>query len=669
MEAPHIAVPDTGRALRVRMRVLELVIVGFFILVGLRLGQIQIVEANNYREMAQKQYRATIVLPAERGILYDRNGNVISSNTRYLSFAADPKLASEDARVIAAKFSRAFGKPRSYYMDKLTEDSRFVWLERQVPSEYRKRIDDKRLDGVVVRTEPKRLYHNDHVAGQLTGFTDIDNKGLAGLELQYDHELRGTDGYVVFQRDGLGHARPSVDYPKVDPVNGHNIYLTIDMELQSLAERELRKGVEDNDAERGIMVLMQPKTGEVLAMGQYPPLDPNKFNKSQPEDQRLRAVTDVFEPGSVFKIVTVSAAIENNLIKPQDRFFAENGKYIVAGRPKPIVDVHEYGSITFQEAMEYSSNIVMAKASDIIGAERFYRMARNYGFGIATNIEYPGEVKGVLKKPSEWSGTTLNSMAFGYEVGVTPLQIATAYCAVANGGYLMAPQLFRKEVDATGQVLSESQPQVIRRVVSEHTAKTLKDFLVGVVERGTGKPAMIPGAVIAGKTGTSRKLIEGRYETQYTASFVGFFPADDPQVVCLVMLDNPRGSNYTGGTVSAPVFRAIAQHLINTSELFAPPLPQGVSTAVAEQPRPQEKAGTAKNAPAAVTFSANLIPDVRGLSVRRAVATLKTRKLEPVVAGSGTVVRQNPVAGQPAKEGTRVTLVCQPKAVQAMSLK
>jgi cell division protein FtsI (penicillin-binding protein 3) len=652
-----------------RLRLLQIGIIVLFVAICLRLVQVQIVDFGTYRDYARKQYQTKVVLPATRGTIYDRNGSVLASNSMFVSFAADPKLAAEDARLIASKFSQLFGRAKKYYSDKLSSDSRFVWLERQVNPEVLKKIDIKKLEGVVVLYEPKRLYHNDHVAGQLIGFTDIDNNGLAGAELEFDRYLRGVDGYVVLQRDGLGRALPSVDYPRVEPINGHSIVLTIDAELQSIAEKELQKGVESNKADRGIVVMMNTRTGEVLAIGQYPSIDPNKFGSYDLADQKLRAVTDVFEPGSVFKIVTASAALEHRLVNPDQKFFAENGKYVVPGRAKPIVDTHEYGWITFREAMAYSSNIVMAKISDVIGSERMYKMARDYGFGIATNIDYPGEVRGSLKKPAEWSGTTLNTLAYGYEVQVTPLQIAAAYCVVANGGMLVKPMLIKKEVDALGQILNEYQPQNIRRVISESTAGTLKTFFQDVVSYGTGKPATIEGVNVAGKTGTSKKFVEGKYEPgSYTASFVGFFPSENPQVVCLVMIDNPRAGTYYGGTTSAPVFRAITERVIGTSDLFVP-------TAPPRLPAPQEavaQEGTgatqkSKRQKISVPEIANVVPDVRGMSVRKAVSVLRQKKLEPVVSGSGTVKTQTPNAGQPLKTGTKITLVCQQKSFTSLT--
>jgi cell division protein FtsI (penicillin-binding protein 3) len=663
---------DPARAHRVRLRVLQIGLIVLFSIVGLRLLQVQVIQSAKYREIAQKQYRDPFVLPAVRGALIDRNDAMIASNTMFVSFAADPKLAQDDARSIAAVFSSVFGKPKEFYLNKLQTDKGFVWLERQVNPETARKIDVKKLKCVVVRNEPKRLYYHGNVGGQLIGCTNIDNGGIAGLELEFDNDLRGVDGRVVFQRDGLGRARPSVDYPRLEPVNGCNVALTIDMGLQAIAEKELKKGIEVSKADRGIVVMLQPATGEILALAQYPPLDPNNYGKYSPEDVRLRAVTDNFEPGSVFKIVTTSAALEDKLVAPERKFFAENGVYKISygSETRTIKDTHKEGWITFQQALEVSSNIVMAKVSDILGSERLYKMARDYGFGITTDVEFPGEATGVLKKPKDWSMPTLNSIAYGYEVSVTPIQIAAAYAAIANGGVLMKPHLLKSITDGQGQVIRTGQPQVIRRVVSEPTAKQLTEFFEGVVLRGTAKMAAIPGIRIAGKTGTSRKLINGHYdEGSYSASFVGFVPVENPAVVCLVMMDNPQGTFYTGGTTSAPVFRDIIQRALTSSELFAPPgqQPAVVADRGSAVPRQMTQTADSSDAASSVRHAGGTVPDVRGFSIRRAVGLLMKERLEPVINGSGIVVHQSPEAGATAKPGTKIILTCQPKISGALS--
>jgi cell division protein FtsI (penicillin-binding protein 3) len=706
------------RGLRTRVLVVKVVLLIFFVLIGWRLTQIQIIEAAKYQRIAQRQYETRVDLPAAKGNIYDRNGNVLVSNSMFASYAADPKIVDEGARKVAEEFSRVFGKPKRFYLDRLRSDKRFVWLERLVPPEIAKRLRTENLEGVVELLEPKRLYHYDEVAGQLLGFTDIDNKGLIGLELQFEKQLCGKDGYVVMQRDGLGNCKPSVDYPRVEPTSGASLHLTIDLVDQSIAEEELERGVKSSNADGGLVAVMNPKTGEILALGQYPRVNPNEAGRCNVEDQKLRVVTDLFEPGSVFKIVTASAALEAGLVKPDQMFFAENGKYKVRlrnGKVRVIKDTHEYGWITFQQAMELSSNIVMAKVSDIVGGERLYRKAKDFGFGTPTGIEVPGEIHGELKKPSTWSATTLNTMAYGYEVGVTPIQILAAYGAVANGGILLKPYIVKKIVSATDETVQETTPQTVRRVVSDQVARTLTQFFEGVVERGTATLAKIEGVRIAGKTGTSKKHFDGRYQSgSYTASFVGFFPAEDPQVVCLVMVDNPRQGSYFGGQVSAPIFRAIAERMMSTGlqvprsnpggviahldTLTSHALPdvrtlkldaarhllseQGFRTEIVgggdivlrQSPAPGSEIGSGDTVTLFLTTRDKQAtdgyvetPDLRGLTIRRAVNRLTIERMIATVRGSGLVVSQSPSPGEKVKIGTRVYLNCEPRKLASTS--
>jgi len=651
------------REKRIKVQILQIGLLLFFLVIGARLVQVQIIESQKYKEIAKKQYQVKITLPAVRGMLFDRRGNVIASNSVFVSFAADPKIAIEDADLIAKRFSQLFKKPINYYKKLLNSESRFVWLERFVELKYLKEVDLKKLNGIVVRYEPKRLYYNDYLAGQLIGFTNVDNVGISGIELEYEEQLHGKDGFVIFQRDGYGKARPSVDYPRVEPINGNNIYLTIDLQMQAIAEKELKKGVELNKAERGLAIILDPKTGEIFAIAQYPQLNPNKYENSEPQDQKLRAVSDLLEPGSVFKIVTAAAALEYNIVKPETKFFAEEGTYTVKisqDKTSTMYDTHKEGWITFQRAMEVSSNIVMAKVSDLIGSERLYKMARAFGFGNKTNIDFPGETNSVLKKPTEWSATTLNRLAFGYEVSVTPLHITCAYAAVANNGILMKPRLLKKITDPNGNLISESQPQQIRKVISPRTVQILKNFLEGVVEQGTGTSAKIPNIKIAGKTGTSKKLINGNYETgKYNSSFVGFFPSDDPKIVCLVMLDNPQGNSYYGGAVSAPIFRSIAQQIITTTDIMINPQNTLASNSQIVSKDTSMNVGL---------IPVDKVPDVRGLSVRKAVDLLKERKLHPIINGSGIVSEQFPKPGELIKSGMNITLVCKPKLAESLGL-
>lgn len=706
-----------------RLLIVKICFLGAFVATIARLIQIQVIEAGKYREIAKKQYETMVPLIAQRGNIYDRNGNVLATNSQFVSFAADPTIAGEDARFIAKEFSKVTRKPEHEYISKLQSNKRFVWLERRMRPDAAELIPLKKMGGVVKMNEAVRIYHYDELAGQVLGALNIENKGVSGIEQQYNDVLRGRDGYVIMQKDGLGRKRPSVDYPREEAVNGHSIELTIDLQYQSIAEEELKKGVARTQSEAGLVVMLRPQTGEVLALTNFPPVNLNKV-----QDAALlknRAVSDMYEPGSVFKIVIASAALEDKVVSLEKKFYAENGKYKIEYPNKKIRyinDSHPMRDVTFLEAMAYSSNVVMAKVSDLIGPERLYKKAQEYGFGMPTGIELPAEIGGRLKKTSEWSLASLNSIAYGYEVGVTPLQIACAYAAIANGGMLMKPYIVQRERDEHGNEVYTAQPQIIRRVVSKEVNEQLKQMLEGVVEFGTGSLVQLPGVRIAGKTGTSRKYVDGKYESgSYNASFVGFFPVEKPEIVCLVILEKPKAGGYTGALASAPIFKGIAERIVNNNGLIAQSLPDENSN----EPNSAEFVSyeltvsvpdvTQKNIDDAVellkqsTLAAKIIgtgnevvrqypsagkkvergtiiqlmmneheqittagstkvPDVVGLSVRRAINKITAVQLGVTIVGSGIVVNQFPNAGTLMRRENKVTIMCEPKPVTTAQL-
>ena len=693
-----------------------------FAAAAVRLVHIQVVDAGTYREIAKKQYEAKVPLIAQRGNIYDHNGNILATNSQFVSFAADPTIAGEDARFIAREFSKITGKPEHEYISKLQSKKRFVWLERRVRPDAAELIPLKKMGGVVKMIETVRIYHYDEFAGQVLGGLNIDNEGISGIEQQYDEILKGRNGYVVMQKDGLGHKRPSVDYPREEAMNGHSIQLTIDVQYQSIAEEELKKGVARTQSDAGLVVMLRPQTGEVLAMANYPAVNLNKVADAGLLKNRI--VSDMYEPGSVFKIVTASAALEHDVVTLEKKFYAENGKYKIEYPGKKIRfinDTHQMRDVTFLEAMAYSSNIVMAKVSDLIGAENLYKQARDYGFGMATGIELPAEAGGQLKKTSEWSLTSLNSIAYGYEVAVTPLQIVSAYGAIANNGMLMKPYIVQREIDENGEEVFANQPQMIRRVVSKEVNEQLKQMFESVVEFGTGSLVKLQGIRIAGKTGTSRKYVDGKYEAgSYNASFVGFFPVEKPEVVCLVMLEKPKAGGYSGALASAPIFKGIAERIVNNNGLVASTLIAGKN--IQNDPSAEKNDATvtipdvtgkdideafealkqsslaakiigsgdevARQYPAAgskverglivqlmmneneqaVIAGSSKVPDVKGLSMRRAVNKISAEQLGVSIVGSGVVVNQFPSAGMPMKQGAKVTIICEPKTVASAQL-
>ncbi|MGA9116410.1 MAG: penicillin-binding protein 2, partial [Bacteroidota bacterium] len=577
---------------RRRLKGITIALMAAFAAVSVRLVQIQVLEAAAYREAARRQYEAKEVLPALRGNITDREGRVLASNTVSVTFAVDPEAPGFRAGRTAERFARFFRKSTAFYLKKIRSKAgrprpagskqgapgrKFIPLETRLSLERAEGFRTSDLPGVVREEHPLRLYHFNFLAGHVLGFTDGEARGRAGIELQYEDSLRGEDGYAFMQRDGRRRHLAAVDYPRKEPRHGRHVELTLDLHLQAIAEEELRTGVEQTGARGGTAVLLDPLTGEVLAMATHPRLNPNRVEDALHSSMRNRAVEDAFEPGSVFKLVTAAAALEHRVIRPEERFFAEHGLFTMVlpgGKKRPIRDTKKHGMLSFREAVEVSSNIVMAKASERIGSELLYTTARAFGFGTATGVGLPGEQGGELHKPALWSGSTLASMAFGYDVQVTPLQVAAAYAAVANGGNLLRPFIVRRVLAPDGTVIMENLPQVIRRVVSEETAAELRGFLRGVVERGTGTGAKVTGVSVAGKTGTARQAENGVYlDGAYTASFAGLLPADRPRLVILVVLDRPDQEYYSGGLAAAPVFRAIAAKALAASGRFAPDAP------------------------------------------------------------------------------------------------
>ncbi len=692
----------------IRVFVLLSVFTILFIAITVRLVRYQIIDTKQYKQIARSQYEKQFPLFAERGLMYDRNGNILVSNSEFLSFAADPKLLGDKVKVVAMKFSQLCNKPASFYLEKLEKNShkKFVWLERHIDPITGKKIEQEKIEGVVVMKERKRLYHYDDIASVLIGFTDIDNKGIAGLELNYNETLKGIDGSIVMYRDGSQKIRPSLDYPRKDPVDGNDLILTIDLTYQSIVDEELRRGVEEQKADGGLVIMMNPKSGEILALSVYPRFNPNNLSSVTETNIRNRAITDIFEPGSVFKLVTAAAVYEHKIASPSDRFYAERGKMkvLVNGKEvRTITDSHPYEWLTFQEAIEVSSNIVCAKVAKQIGGERFYRMARDFGFGMLTGIDLPGEVRGILKRPEEWSAVSLQSLSYGYEVGVTPLQILCAYSVVANNGLLMKPYVVAGVRSHDGKFVHRQQPTIVRKVLSPQTVALLRQAFEGVVVRGTAKPVMMKSTRVAGKTGTARKWVDGKYvENNYTASFVGYFPAEDPQVVCLVMLDNPKASGYYGGLTSGPVFRAITERVVSTSYKFSPTLitqtqddvhlrtvpdVRMLTVPVAKRllasynlvgnevgkgsfviwqvPEPGKKVQKGESVSLVLEQSSDTpkgqirVPDVSGKSMRRAINRLLIEDFEVKVHGSGKVISQSPKAGEVVRLGSTVVLYCQ----------
>jgi len=505
--------------------------------------------------LAKKQHNHLIVLEPKRGTIYDRNMKPLAINLPVYSLYANPKSMSDSDRARAiAVLADKFGFNKAMLKNRLEREKYFVWLGRKMPQEYYEQIKAYKLKGIDFVKESKRFYPNKSLAAHIIGFAGIDNNGLEGMELYLNHYLKGKEGMSQILRDAK-QRELLIEKNYVAPQDGANIILTIDETIQYIAERALEDGYKKFNAKGASIVVLNPKTGEVLALANQPTYNLEEFSSANPENKTNRALAYTYEPGSVFKIVAASAALEENAFKETDMIFCENGSYKVGNHY--LKDHDPLGTLSFKEVIEQSSNIGTTKIAQRLGPEVFYKYAHKFRFGMRTGIDMLGEVGGWLKSPSQWSKTSIGAIPIGQEVTVTALQLASAISAIANDGVYMKPFIVKEIRDDHDQVIEAFEPQVVDRIMTTETAYRVQAILQGVVENGTGKKALIPGITVAGKTGTAQKVEAGTYShSKFYASFIGFAPVDNPQLAAVVVFDEPRPAYY-GGTVAAPVFQEV----------------------------------------------------------------------------------------------------------------
>lgn len=541
-----------------RLRATILVFLLFFALCFSRLFFIKFFKSNYLSNIANQQHNLYIELEPLRGIIYDRNLNPLALNLPADSLYASPRRIKDKEKVIKS-LNNILGLDYNYLKRRIYRDKAFVWIARKITPENVDKIKKLNLEGLDFIRESKRCYPNKHLASGVIGFAGLDNIGLEGSELYYDEYLKGSNGWAQVLRDAR---QNNLLWQKmILPKDGYEIILTIDEFIQFVTERELDNVYAKFHAKGASVIVVNPKTLEILAMANRPTYDPNRPEGANPDSRRNRAICDMFEPGSVFKIVTASAALEEGRFSESERFFCENGSYRVANH---ILHDHQpHGWLTFSRVIADSSNIGTTKIAQGLGADIIYKYADSFGFGKTLGIDMPGEISGVLKEPRFWSKTSIGAVPIGQEVGVTALQLACAISAIANGGVLMKPFVVKAIRHKDGEIIQEFQPQEIRRVISANTAKRMSDILVLVTEEGTGKSARVTDFKVAGKTGTAQKVeANGAYShSKYIASFIGFAPADEPLIAIVVIIDEPRPS-YFGGVVAAPVFKSISQEVV-----------------------------------------------------------------------------------------------------------
>jgi len=533
----------------------------FFIFCIGRLLFIQLFRSSYLKGIAKKQHNLFVELEPLRGVIYDTNLKPQTLNLPSESLYASPNIIKDSQKEeIVRKLSGILNLNQGYLLERLSRKKSFIWLARKITPHEAEEIKKLKIKGLGFLRESKRSYPNTYLASQIIGFAGLDNTGLEGIELYLDKYLRGTPGWAVFLRDARM-KRLDIWEKMTPPKEGQDIVLTIDQVIQYFAERELDNAFKKHHAKGASIIVMDPFTGRILAMASRPTYDLNEHSNVSKDQKRNRAICDLFEPGSVFKIVTASAALEEKRVSEEDRFFCENGEYKVGNHI--LHDHTKHGWLTFREVIEESSNIGTTKVAQILGPDTVYKYVKLFGFGSKLGIDLPGEISGMIKAPRYWSKTSIGAVPIGQEVGVTALQLASAISVIANGGKLMKPYVIDEVRDKQGEIVIKTSPTVIRTVISEDTAARMTKMLTGVVEEGTGKMAQITGFTAAGKTGTAQKLeANGAYShNKFTASFIGFAPAEDPLVTIVVSVDEPHPS-YFGGVVAAPVFKNVAADVI-----------------------------------------------------------------------------------------------------------
>lgn len=627
--------------LKFRILVIFLVFILITITISARAYQLHVLKSEELSRLAKRQHERGISVVPKRGIIYDRNREELAISVDVDSVYAEPPKVT-DAFEYARNLSPILKVSEEEITRKLTLKKHFTWIKRRITQDQSTRVNGLKLNGVNFVKEAKRFYPNREIAGNIIGFVGLDPEGLEGLELECDDYLRGRAAVSIAERDALGRIIFSHGLAQEGGLTGNDIILTIDKTIQYIAERELKEAIVKTRAKSGIVVVMDPGNGELLAIAVHPQFNPNIFWKYLPSAWRNRAITDSFEPGSTFKVFLVAASLEEGIVSPNDIFFCENGSYSVG--KETIRDVHPHDWLSVKDIIKFSSNIGMSKLGERLGKEKFYEYIRKFGFGERTGIDLPGETSGLVRSPADWSRIAIDTISFGQGISVSAIQLITGLCAIANKGHLVKPYVVKQIVSPKGEVIKEFKPQIVRRVISEKTVRQVTSMLKStVLQGGTGTVASMDGYEVAGKTGTAQKPSSGGYsKDRYVASFMGFVPADDPEVAILVVIDEPDG-DYYGGQVAAPVFKKVAEKTLYCLGVLPTkavargrPIP---SRALTKNKGPQNL--KVKEGSGTIQSGRFVMPDFVGMSIRQTLRLMHGSKIDVRIIGSGKAVEQS----------------------------
>jgi cell division protein FtsI (penicillin-binding protein 3) len=651
-----------------------------------RLGYLQLIRHSDYLARAQRQQQRTIEITPKRGAIYDRNLHPLAMSVPVESAFAVPAEIGDNKIMAARLLSNVLGIPRDVLETRFESSGSFVWISRKLPPDKAEAVRALNLKGVYLQSENQRYYPKRELAAHVLGFVDLDEKGLGGIEYGLDSLIRGKSEKIVVMADAR---QRWFDGGSAQKDQGANVILTIDEKIQYIAERELAAAIAKTHSMAGTVIVQNPDNGAILALANWPKFNPNSANEAKAEARMDRAVSAIYEPGSTFKLITLAAALDQNLTRPGEVFNCENGAVYIAGHR--IRDHKPFGMLTVSEILAKSSDVGAIKIALRMGAPKFYEYIRGFGFGQQTGVDLPGESKGILRKLDNWSAISIGSVSMGQEVGVTPMQLVTAVSAIANGGTWYKPHVVAEvkrgseSLPMTG-VLAPGEP---KDVIRPETAATLRRLMEGVVlQGGTGTRARLDGWTAAGKTGSAQKIdpATGRYSpTQLIASFSGFAPINDPAVTILVSLDSPVGE-HEGGQVAAPVFKRIAEQVLPYLDVprdvpVSPKLiqaaykrndtenesslsdftPVDFSAQPEQPPAPEKLEKNTENPQPAVTVALDeggdiAVPDVRGKTMRDVTEMCLRLGLEPVLVGSGLAVDVTPASGAKVRRGAKITV-------------
>src|ERR1700736_3593291 len=551
---------------RTRCALLCLAFIALFSGFSFRLIYLQMIKHDEYAGLAAEKHVYKQTIFAERGAILDANNEKLAHNVPVETVVADATHFN-NVDAIVDLVSDELRIPQAELAEKLRGERRYIVLQREVSKVVadllKQQLRAKNLRGIYFEHDATRIYPNGAMLCHVIGFTDFDHHGIQGVEGSMDQYLHGQDGYRYIEHNRAGQEMVLYRGQERASRDGYNVHLTVDLNLQNIVENEIDAAVREYSPKKATIILMRPQTGEILAMANRPNFDLNERSEAKPEQMKNRAIIDMMEPGSTFKIVSAAAALNEHKVRPDTTIFCENGLWNFGGRP--LHDHKAYGELSVQDILGKSSNIGAAKLAISVGEQKFYEYIRRFGFGDRSGIELPGEIPGVIRPPQSWSKISITRIPMGHEVGVTPLQMTVAMAAIANGGKLVTPRIVKSVTTADGKTISSLSPTILRQVISPQTARQIGNALRGVVsDRGTAAAAAVPGFVIAGKTGTAQKVDpHGGYDHgKYVVSFTGYLPADRPEFVGLVVLDDAHTSkpelNY-GGLVAGPIFAHIAE--------------------------------------------------------------------------------------------------------------